>query len=345
MTAKGYKVKSVSDFPAAMKAAHVFEVSAEEGSFIVRGESQMKIDMQYNSLVSLERDAALYALVREAGLPTPKVFDFDVFNGEKYLIVEKLPGINWKEFVEKNNYSKEAYLQSLEALGHDIAYVQRVHFKEFGNIYGNGLVLPATPRFSERLADIPGRKIAKAKHVLPSDEMDKVQAYFEKGISSVGEGMLEQAQQPVLVMTDLHPMNFLVDENSGKPTGYYDLQFAQAGVQAMEMYNLGLQLFSYFDQDTFKEAERAFFQGLQMNDGSYDYTSPLNKNLETILCAGHTLSSVAFYHGAKDGLRDTWSDKFKKVLFDAIDNNEMDYVAFQDIIREKTKQPKQPMLP
>ena len=344
---RGYGITDIRMFPFGANR-DVFEATREDGTpiiarFVKEGKHR---DAQYNGLISLERDANMYALAGKAGLPTPSVLGYHDVEGIPFLVVEKLPGKHWKTFVEGNNYSLEAYLRSLEFLGQDVAKAHAVVLPSYGDMLSANCLQPAgIKNFAERLDHIFALKLAKAETVLPTGEFARVKQYFAEGVRAVSAQLEEgNGYKPVLVLTNLHPMNFLVDEQ-GKPSGYPDLEFSQAGVPALEMYNMGLQLFSYFDKPTFNLAEEAFFKGYTLAGGVYDRENSTNKQLEALLCGGHALSSVTFYQGAKDGLRDNWSAEFKDILFKVMGTGEMDYVAFADVIRQKTQQPNQPTRP
>ena len=111
------------------------------------------------------------------------------------------------------------------------------------------------------------------------------------------------------------------------------------------MYYLEVQLFNYFNRNTAALARDAFYKGYRKSGGEYEPDDPINKELETILAAGQTLTAVTAYHGVRDGVRDRWSAQFKEILFDVITSGSMDTVAYADVIRQKTQQPSQPTLP
>jgi aminoglycoside phosphotransferase (APT) family kinase protein len=287
----------------------------------------------------------MYMLAGKAGLPTPPILGYHDIEGVPFLVVDKLPGKHWKTYIEESGYSLQAYLQSLEFLGMDIAKAHRISLPSYGDVISATSIHPAgITNFAARLEHIFSLKLKKAEKVLPREDFAVVQNYFDQGVQSLAEHLAGDKYKPVLVLTNLHPMNFLVDKQ-GKPSGYPDLEFSQAGVKALEMYNMGSQLFSYFDQPTFDAAQEAFFRGYAAQGGVYDVGDKTNQKLEALLCAGHTLSAVTGYHGARDGLRDTWSSEFKDLLFKVMSAGEMDYIAFADIIRQKTKQPRTPTLP
>lgn len=340
---RGYNIVSISQFPFGSNR-DVFEATTNEGTAIIARfvkEGKWR-DVQYAGLLSLERDANMYALAGSAGLPTPAVLGYHDVEGVPFLVVDKLPGKHWKAYVEESGYSLDAYVQSLEFLGRDIAKAHTISLPSYGNVISATSIHPAgITNFATKLEHIFSLKLKKAESILSEKELIMVRDYFEQGIQSVRQELGSDKYKPILVLTNLHPMNFLVDEQ-GKPSGYPDLEFSQAGICVLEMYNMGLQLFSYFDQPTFDLAKKAFFKGYAAERGVYEPGEEINRRLEVLLCAGHTLSAVTAYHGAHDGLRDRWSAEFKDALFNIMEKGQMDYIAFADIIRQKTRQPRTP---
>lgn len=78
---------------------------------------------------------------------------------------------------------------------------------------------------------------------------------------------------------------------------------------------------------------------------NFDVECSYNLAIENFLSLGHMLNAVIGYKGIHDGLRDEWSGQFKNILFQSVKASEVDYQGFAEVIREKTKQPRQPTLP
>ncbi len=199
--------------------------------------------------------------------------------------------------------------------------------------------------FADRLRAIAGLKLKRAElsGALDAKQLKEVRRFFELELEGLEIKLRDCKDQPVLVLTDLHPMNFLVDDE-GKPSGYFDLEFCQAGVPSLEFYAIKCCLFNHFDRGTFQKAEAAFFEGFERGGGRYDRESPINAALETTLSIGYLLAAVTSYHGASDGLRDAWSEQFRDIMFGAIQRSEVDYLAIADVLRTKTQQPQHPAI-
>lgn len=307
-------------------------------------------DFHYNGELSLEREAATAELLRWHEFPAPQTYGLHKVEGKRFLLVEKLPGRHWREFLEENGHSREAYLCSLKFLGADIAKAQRLTMRSYGDIinYRVGLANPVletimvsqgTSKFSERFSKIVQFQLQRAEQTeaLAQKEAREVQGYFITRIENIPDRA--DTRNPVFVFSDLHPMNFLVDAQ-GKPSGYFDLEHCQAGVTAQDVSHHALHLFNYFDEATSREARKAFFNGFIANGGRY---LPEDEAfLEHPLGAARLLGFVSAYHGAQDGLRDTWAARFKDLLFEMIQTNQVPTVAVADIFREKTRQPRVP---
>ena len=83
-------------------------------------------------------------------------------------------------------------------------------------------------------------------------------------------------------------------------------------------------------------------KGYKEAGGIYDEKSKINIGMEKLLFAGHALSCINFYNGAKDGIRDSWSGESKKLLFETIREGKTNYAGFSSMFRIKTEQPLRP---
>ena len=351
---QGYRVLSINYIPEG-RSHHGFDIVLEDGTpAVARFEKASRVsgvdgrrDFHYNGLLSLEREKNLCGIVKnEAKLPAPEVYGIHHTEEGSFMLVEKLPGVHWKEFLERTNYDLDSYLQSLKFLGSDIAQIQQVHFGSYGDIMNRNEIQPAgINNFVDRLKSITDLKLQRAKlsGALNKHKLDEVRRFFERDFSYLERKVDCSKDKPVLVLADVHPMNFLVDDE-GKPSGYFDLEFCQAGVPSLELHAIKFILFNYFDDDTFQKAEAAFFDGFENEGGEYHRADPTNLELERTLSIGHLLAAVTSYHGASDGLRDTWSEEFRDIMFDAIQKKDVDYIAIADVLRSKTKQPKHPII-
>jgi len=352
---QGYVIQEISYIPEG-NSHYGFDISLVGGeSLIARFEKKNNIaqdgirrDFHYNGILSLERESALCSLVKnEIGLPAPEVIALHKIGENPFLLVEKLPGKHWSEFMKDNDYSLQRYLESLRLLGSDIAQAHRFSFESYGDIMEGRNVEPINIiNFSERLKMVMDLKLRRARQsqTLRENEYGEVSKFFDEKLRELYE-FFSIDTNPVFVFADIHQMNYFVDEN-GKPTGYFDLEFCQSGDPALDLYNMNIQFFGYFDRDTFQKAKSSFYEGYHGKGGLYDPSDKINQELERLLSVGHMLSAVVSYYGVKDGLRDDWSKGFKDLMFYTIhSSSDVDYVRFFDILRNKTNNPSIPNLP
>jgi hypothetical protein len=148
---------------------------------------------------------------------------------------------------------------------------------------------------------------------------------------------------PTFVLFDLNPLNFFVDSD-GTPCGFCDLDRSQAALPSVEFYSAKSYLLSYFSRPIHHHAQEFFFRGYSDAGGHYEKNDPVNKSIETILYLTNALIGVSAYHGANDGIRNDWSERFKNLLLTSLFHQEPDYVGFGDILRGKIKNPAIPNL-
>lgn len=351
---QGYQVAAISSIPEGTGHEN-FALTLDTGDRLVarfekykerKGAHQHR-DGQFGGTLSLEREAALCTLVKgKAGLPAPTVkgvYDTD----PHFLLVEQLPGKWWKEYLEDQQFSFSAYVRSLEFLGADMAQAHTVEFPSYGNAMGDSLVdPPGITNFAKRLEQIIQLKLQaeEEKRALPPKEFQEVRTYFERDLRELEAALDRSDYRPILVLSDIHPTNFFVDDN-GKPCGYYDLERCQAGVPSFEFFQIRMTMLAYFNEHTFHQAEEAFLRGYAANGGRYDQNDPTTQQLDRLIITGQMLTCVTAYHAWKDGIRDLWSEQFKELLFETITGREINYARTADIFRTKTKQPTEPTYP
>ena len=174
-------------------------------------------------------------------------------------------------------------------------------------------------------------------------ELTEVFDYFEKSISDISKEFGARTDiRSSLVLYDQHSRNFFVDPKTGKPTGFFDLEYAQSAHPNLELGCMGVQLFGFFSGECVPAAREAFFSGYYANGGSRAIEHPA---LEAIHASNHLFSAVKSYHGKKDGIRDGWSQEFAKMVLSIVREGEVKvscYDAFTNLIRPVTKQPVKP---
>ena len=348
--ARAYQISSIRLIPEG--ANHfVFELTLEDGTPLVAkfkkdpGRKDERRDSLYDGPLSLQRESALYRLIREkAALAAPTIYMQHESDDASFLLVEKLAGVPWREYLAERNFSRDCFLRSLEYLGGNIARLQRIKFPSFGDVVGKNTVLPGNvDNFAKRFIGVMNMRIDRASRrgVFTGQDIERFRRHFVSGFNELSDHLHTRSTQPVMVFTDLHADNFLVDA-TGRPSGYFDLESCQAAHPALEFYGLRLFLFNYFDEQSFRQAEDAFFAGFKKGGGSYDRFRRENIQLMHLLAAGRMLELTESYFKYEDGLRDSWSARFKSLFWQAIESGQVDYLAVGEIFREKTRQPAGP---
>jgi Phosphotransferase enzyme family len=337
----GYSIDSIKLIPEGSNH-NIFDVKLFNDQNVIarfkKGKNgEIKRDSLYGGVTSIERECAIYNILTDAVLPAPRVLEKHV----DFLLVEKLPGMLWREYMEVNDFQKDNFLISMYELGKVIAKVQQITFTANGDIMSDNQIYPQYfSNFIDRFSAVMQMRIfhAAQKKVFSKAEIRLLKKKFISNCIALRAKLSEKAV-PVMVLTDLHADNFLVDE-SGNPSGFFDLESCQAAHPALEFYGLKFFLFNYFDKVAFMEAEDSFFAGYCNANGKYEQEDPVNKQLEKLLTAGRLLELAESYYNVKDGLRDSWSDRFKTLLKNYINRNRIDYMGISEIYRSKTKQPR-----
>lgn len=345
----GFSPKSIHYIPEGSNH-EVFIVTTEDGQELILKlpsqrytEDNGHTDTLFGGNLSLKRESVLYALARGAGVPAPAVYAWSPSN-PAYILMEKMPGKSYAAFLEENRHSKQAFLDSLYALGQDFAKVHRLRFDSFGDIQGPETIEPAgLTNFADRFNAIMRRRVDRAekKGALSTHEAGRVLQYFLNAFDTLRPLLERDVKPPTMVFTDMHADNFFVD-NAGRPSGYFDLESAQAAPAELEFYGLRFFLFNYYDQSTFAEAETAFFKGYTEMGGPFAPKNRKDHQLIDLLAGCRLLELTESYWGYVDGLRDNWAVEIKAILMNYLETDTVDYVSLADVFRPKTGQPKQP---
>jgi tRNA A-37 threonylcarbamoyl transferase component Bud32 len=328
----------------------VFIVTTEQSKMIckfpIKRETEVdhNMDTLFGGELSLAREESIYNITRALDVPAPEVYDFKHMDGYDFILIELMKGQSLTKHIDSTNYSKSSFLEAIKYLGRDCAKIQKIHFKSFGDLINEtSITPPGLINFADRFESIVSRRIKRTadKGAFTSDEVQLVQDFFMERLS-IFRPLLDISNKPAtLVFTDMHADNFFVD-NTGQPSGYFDLESSQAAPAELEFYGFRFFLFNYFDEETMIEAERLFFDSYITAGGLYAPTHQLDHELIDFLSACRLLELTESYWGHKDGLRDLWAFKMKTLLMQYIFTLKVDYITLADIFREKTKQPKTP---
>lgn len=305
-------------------------------------------DTLFGGQLSLDREAYLFRMIRErCSVPTPLVYGIHPSAYGTFLLLETMPGVPYKQFLRDSGFSEQAFLESLRKLGHDFAAVQNIRFPTFGNVMAGSAIEPAgLTNFADRWQQVLEMRIrcAEQKYAFDEDESKHVRDFFLGRLETMRPGLNTHPAEPVLIFTDMHAENFFVDKD-GRPSGYFDLESAQAAPAALEFYGFRFFLFNFYDAQCFVRAEEAFFDGYRKNGGKYAPKDPFDDELIDFLAACRLLELTNSYWGHIDGIRDCWGAEMKRLLHLYMHTGKVDYMAVGDIWRQRDHQPHRPLLP
>lgn len=313
----------------------------------VRIEGTENRDTLFGGPLSMKREADLYRLVRDiADLPAPKIYASQEEGESAFILAEKLPGELWCDYISRTGHRMSCFTKSMRHLGRLLASCQCTTFSSFGDIIDEKNVHPGTfMNFADRFLSIYEFRMNRAlkREVFSISEFGKIDSWIRFQFADLKPFLSREEAVPVLVLTDLHGMNFLVDGN-GVPTGFFDLESCQAAHPAMEIYGLAFFMFNYYKgRKAFSAARKAFFRGMKEGGSDYDPKSEVNIKLEQLLSTCRVLELAESYFQVKDGLRDSWSERFRSIIFEIIEGEEVNYEEIGAIQREKTQQPSEPV--
>lgn len=346
LTEFGYPVKTVRYIPEGANNA-VFEVqlmSNEELICKFPRTKHIENDTLFDGPLSPERERYIYTLARtKGGIPAPRVYGLHTCGDSHCLVVEKMAGMSFSKWLRQRQFSKAAFLQAMQALGADFARLHAVTFESFGDVMPHGIAPENIENFCDRFSGIVSKRLRKAfnKLALTPHEYRFLQSFFTEQFDRYHTYYDATLKPPTFVLTDMHADNFFVD-TTGRPSGYFDLESAQAAPAELEFYGLRFFIFNYFDAQTAIEAESTFFQSYQSCGGPYAPKSDRDAAFIDLLSACRLLELTESYWGHQDGLRDTWGIRMKRLLLDYTTAGVLNYSDIADIFREKTQQPRTP---
>ncbi len=301
-------------------------------------------DSYFGGERSVEREAHLIGNVvgKRAELPTPKVIYAGHIKLSKILLTEMPKGIRAIEFFKN---SLESFLTVVDFLGQDIAKAHSVKFDNFGPILPPGRAQDKIESFGQYLQNIMGRHLTDEnidilKKYFQGDNFDKLTKHINDVID-YAENELKDEVEPCLILYDQHPRNFKVDEKTGKPSAYYNLEYCQAAHPSIELGAIGFQIFGGVFPGHVKEARKAFMKGYKKAGGS-DIIN--DEKLETIAAINHLVSAVKNYDADsknEESVKKTWSQDFANLTLKIIADGEVkndSYAEFTHIIKPITQQ-------
>lgn len=336
---------------------YVFIVTVEDGKKVICkfakvreteiGIGKAGYDTLFGGKLSLEREAYLFSMIKEkANVPTPIVYGIHHSDIGTFIVLENMSGISHKQYMVDSGYSKKAFLDSMEYLGEDFAKIQNVTFPTFGNIMEHSVIEPeGLNNFSDRFHSVVHMRLNSCaeKGVFTEEELKTVTEFFDQKLEYFRPHFDSSIVTPVLNFTDMHAENFFVD-SEGHPSGYFDLESAQAAPSALEFYGFRFFLYNFYNEQCFEEAEEAFFKGYKAAGGSHAPKCDMDFEAIDFLAGCRLLELANSYWGHIDGIRDTWGQDMKDLLFSYMETNKIDYMGIGEIWRQRDKQPVTPLV-
>lgn len=301
-------------------------------------------DTLFDGELSLEREAYLFGAVRAGGLPAPGVVGIYETPAGPCIIVSRSPGLNLPDYMASVGHSVSAFLNVMTGLGRDFSRLHRLRYPSFGNLMAGGRIEPCgITNFADRYLPINDRLISvcRDKGGLSDGEHTLVRNFFSDRFFAWRSRLAIDAAPATLVITDMHGGNFFVE--NGRPSGYFDVESAQAAPAEFELYSFRFFVFNFYGNAEFLRAEKAFFSAYY--NGQQDAPDPQTDRLIDFFSACRLLELFQSYWGVHDGLRDEWGARIKSVLFDYMENDTVDYARLGALWRARDGQPTVPLIP
>lgn len=329
---------------------YVFGADCENGDRLIvkfprlreteKGYQQAGCDTLFGSHLSPERERWLLGLILSSGLPAPRVIGvYDTDMGAA-MVMTRSPGADLPRYMTLKGHSLAAFLQIMTALGEDFRRLHGVRLPSFGSLMADGVISPAgLHNFADFYRPVNDRILAvcRAKGSLSKEESEEVSAFFDDAFSRLAPLMRGVA---VPVMTDMHGGNFFAE--NGRVSGYFDVESTLSAPAMFELYALRFFVFNFYSEHEFSLAEAAFWRAY--TGGARSFAEDNENALLEFFSACRLLELCQSYHGVRDGLRDNWSDKIKKLLFSYIKSGRVDYAVLGDLWRARDGQPSRPLI-
>lgn len=295
-------------------------------------------DTLFGGELSPQREAFLMGHIREKGLPTPLIHGVYPSEYGSFIVMEHAQGCNMMEYLEQHGHHLSDFLAIAASLGSDLRKLHQSQYPSFGNIMEGAVIEPSgIDNFTDRYNPINQRilRVCHDKGGLDDLELTRVSGFFEDRFRAYRSALTSAAHPPRLVITDLHGGNFFVDDNC--VSSYFDVESAQSAPAEFEIYGLRFFVFNYYGAQEQALSERAFWTAY--NADGRDAPSKQSDELIDFFSACRLLEIFQSYWGVKDGLRDTWGVRIKRILMNYIQNGEVDYLALGNVWRDRDKQP------
>jgi len=297
-------------------------------------------DTLFGGSLSLEREAYLLNLIRDTGLPTPRIYGIYPTKQGDCIVVERSPGYNLIDYMSQHEHALDIFLTIMRNLGSDFRQLHKIRFQSFGNVMTASIIEPAgITNFTDRYKPINDMLLDRCliKGGLTHKEKDQLKHFFDSKFEFFRPRLDLHHSPATLVITDIHGDNFFVSNHQS--SGYFDVESSQAAPLEYELYCLRFFVFNTYGPEEFLLAEQNFWETYSL--GKFNYPDSETDSLIDFFSACRLLEIFQSYWGHIDGLRDTWGHRIKQILFNYLDTHTIDYESLGAIWRERDHQPTQ----
>lgn len=298
-------------------------------------------DTMFHGKISLDREVALFKIARDAGLCAPQVYGIHQSSLGQFLVLERMPGISFTSYIKNHDYHEDVVMKAIEYLAQDMAKLHQRSFVSYGNLMDEECVIPCgITNYKDYFLDIALNHVKRAHEIgmLDDSEAKYYTTFIDQRFDDFKDCLSTKKYPPVMAFTDMHGENFFVDE-TGKPSGFFDLESSQAACAALEFYGFRFFLFSMFDHEAYEKLDSHFFSSYTKAHGPYAPTSIHESDYIDFMSALRLLELAQSYWGYIDGIRDSWGLRFKQLFIDYMETHSIAYEKIGDIFRDRDHQP------
>ncbi len=297
-------------------------------------------DTLFGGKLSPQREQYIINEIKSSGAHAPAMYGIYQTQHGQLQVREKLFGNDAFEHIKQRGFKLTDYLDFIKNVASELGKLHCLRYPSFGNIMPDEIEPQGITNFADRSHMLNNRIIERCreKNYFEGDEEKLIVYFFENATEKLRPLMDRVTRAPTMVITDLHMGNFLVDDNN-MPTGFFDIESAQAAPCEYELFALRFFVFNIFSEKEFKEGEKVFFEEYCRYNKNFTLDAD-SDSLIDYFSACRLLEISQSYWGYVDGIRDFWGAKYKAILINYIKTGRIDYAALGDILRERDGTPK-----
>lgn len=276
---------------------------------------------------SIEQEAEIIKILnKESNFPAPSLRGVHTEVENPFIAVEHFNGEPWNDYAEK--VDRGSMLDLFEKTGEAIAEAHQINFEEFGEIQTREEVNPGFSTaydWLEHAVQIQTGFATESSAIEPR-ELEEVESYIER-FTDEFESELRNYDNPVLVISDIHPGNIGVSKD-GESICFYDLEFGRAGMPVEDIYRTKSELAGTHEEIEREEAYEKVIRGYERKS---DY-GDLDRSLEDSgIPFTINLMSLIEYYEQKDEDRTERQEELKDCLLGTVSDGTPDYDQYRKI--------------